>query len=62
MLSIATSTVEFAEVGYWLGVGLWTLLLGSIWGIALIALRGNSAAPLARSSTTSQTPQHQQAA
>ena len=54
MWSIATATVSFAEVGFWLGIGLWTLLLGSVWGIALTALRGNSTQP----QTLDEAPNH----
>ena len=62
MWSIATATVSFPEVGLWLGIGLWTLLLGSVWGIALAALRGNSTQPQIRSSTKRQTTEYQKAA
>ncbi len=62
MLSIATATVSFAEVEFWLGVGLWTLLIGSVWGIALAALHGHSTELQSRSSTKPQTTAYQQAA
>ena len=53
MWSIATATVSFAEVGFWLGIGLWTLLLGSVWGMARTrTTRKLDAAYRTRSSTS----------
>jgi hypothetical protein len=62
MFSITTGTVSFPEIGFWLGIGLWTLLIGSIWGVALAALRGKTTHPLAHTATKPQTPESEQAA
>jgi hypothetical protein len=62
MFGIATTTVSFAEVGFWLGVGLWTLFIGCVWGVVLAALRGNTANPLPHTATKPQTPACEQAA
>jgi hypothetical protein len=62
MWSIATATVSFSEVGFWLGIGLWGLLVVSAGGIILTALRGNKTDPLTSSAQEPQAPVYQQAA
>lgn len=62
MWSIATATVSFSEIEYWLGLGLWGLLAISVGGIILTALRGNTTEPLPYSSQEPKAPVYQQAA
>ena len=62
MWHIATTTVSFPEVGYWLGVGLWSPLMGSIWGMMLSALRRIPIGPQRRLATEPEPTPDQQAA
>jgi hypothetical protein len=62
MWGIATTTVSLSDVGYWLGVGLWTLFIGSIWGMILSALRRRPTNPKRRSATEPQPTPYQHAA
>ncbi|NOT58217.1 MAG: hypothetical protein HOP18_26740 [Deltaproteobacteria bacterium] len=62
MWSIATATVSFTEVGFWLGIGLWGLFVFCAGGIILTAIRGHKAEPLTSSAQESHASGYQRAA
>lgn len=62
MFTIATATVSFSEVGFWLGALLWTLFLWSVSGITLYALRRDLTKPYARSAPNREATTYQHAA
>jgi hypothetical protein len=62
MWSIATATLTFSEIGLWLGIGLWSLLVVSAGGITLAALREHRTASLTPAVQKSRALEYQQAA
>ena len=56
MWSIATVLVSFSENGFWLGIGLWGLLVGSVGSSMLTALGGTNPATLTSVSREPQAP------
>ena len=62
MWHIAATTVSFPEVGSWLGIGLWSLLIGSLWGMMLSALRRIPTGPQRHATTEPEPITYQPAA
>lgn len=62
MWTIATATVSFPEIGLWLAIGLWSLLVISAGGITLTALGEHKPASLTLALQKAKTPAYQQAA
>jgi hypothetical protein len=50
MASIATATIAYSESTFWLGIGLWGLLVLCAGGLLLTARTGHTAGTLPRSS------------
>ena len=56
------ASVAYPELTFWLGIGLWGLLVLCAGGILLTALRGHTGDALSHPATKSHTPAYQRAA
>ena len=62
MTSITTATLAYPDLTFWLGIGLWGLLILCAGGILLTALTGHATDTPSHAATKSHTPAYQRAA